>query len=289
MKEMTDINQRFLKCFPAFTILLIIIIFMLASGAQAQWSFWGVNSPWFYNMPSFGYPFLPFGQIPAYSNNNPYFAYNSLLTPGLPPSSGSYYNNPANYANPYGQSWFDNSPYSSRSYTSVYSDFQPPPLGTPGYTNWTSYGYNVQPYPWRFGSGPPLNIPRAEPEPIDITADTGKWESQELTDEDGNSLKGSLEYDRSDGVLKMTGSFLPLGEGFLTAFQYTPTNGSAPISFKAGFDSGYTAVFTGTAKNSIAVSSHQYASLPLDYFVVDGEYVIRDSLGQIADRGSFNM
>ncbi|MGA1796262.1 MAG: hypothetical protein ACMUIL_10425 [bacterium] len=287
MNRMTKVSEFF----PALVVIAVIMSFMLASGTQAQWPFSGINGPWYYGMPSFGSPFLSFGQIPAYSyNNTPHFGYNSFLTPGLPPSSRSYYNNPTNYyANPYGQTWFDNSDYTSRSYTSVYSNFQPPPLGTPRYTNWASYGYDVQPYPWRFGSGPPLNITRAEPEPIDITADTGKWESQELTDAEGNKLTGSIEYNRSDGILKMTDSSLPLGEGFLTAFQYTPTNGSAPISFKAGFDSAYTAVFTGTAKNSMAVSSHKYAPLPLDYFVVEGNYVVRDSSGQVADTGEFNM
>lgn len=287
MNRMTKVFEFF----PALVVIVVIMSFILASGTQAQWSFSGINGPWYYGMPSFGSQFLPFGRMPTYSyDNNPYFAYNTFLTPGLPPSSGSYYNNPTNYyANPYGQTWFDNSAYRSGSYTSVYKNFQPPPLGTLGYTNWASYGYDVQPYPWRFGSGPPLNITRAEPEPIDIIADTGKWESGELTDEEGNKVKGSVEYNRSDGILKMTGSSLPLGEGFLTAFQYIPTNGSAPISFKAGFDSGYTTVFTGTAKNSMAVSINKYAPLPLDYFVVKGEYVIRDNSGQVADRGEFNM
>jgi len=175
---MIDINKKnkmFLKYLLAFIVIVLIIAFMHVSGTEAQWPFWGVNDPWYYSMPSLDSPFLPFGQIPAYPyNNNLYFAYNSFLTPGLPLSSGYYYNNLINYANPYSQSWFDNSDYRSRSNTPGYIDFQPPPLGTPGYTDWSSYGYDV-PLPWRYGFGPPLNIQRPEREPIDITSGITRW------------------------------------------------------------------------------------------------------------------
>jgi len=281
-------NNISLKYLLALITMVATMVFMHTSATQAQWPFWGMNSQWSYNIPSSGYPFFPFGQIPAYSyNNNAYFAYNSFLTPGLPPSSRSYYNNPTNYANPYGQDFFDSFAYQSRSYTSGYSDYQIPPPGVPrSVLESIMLQAPRPPYGWGYYTYPQ----RPEPEPIDITSDTGKWESQELTDEEGNKLKGEVEYNRSDDTLKMSGSSLPLGEGYLTEFRYTPRNGSAPISFKAVFDSGYTAEFTGTAKNTMASSSISiYKDVFIDPFVVEGNYVVKDSSGQIADRGIFNM
>jgi hypothetical protein len=106
----------------------------------------------------------------------------------------------------------------------------------------------------------------------------GGWQSQQLTDEDGNKIKGKLKYVLDDDLLKMSDSSLPLGEGELTEFEYTPTFGEAPISFNGVFDSGYTAYFSGTANNHL-----------WDYFDIEGTYEIKDNEGQIADRGTFSF
>jgi len=116
---------------------------------------------------------------------------------------------------------------------------------------------------------------------------TGEWKSQQLTDEDGNKIKGKLEYDRKNNLLKMLDSSLPLGEGELTEFKYTPTFHEAPISFKGVFDSGYTAYFSGTADNQLCPRDAWCALA--GYFDVEGTYTIKNNEGEIVDRGTFHF
>ncbi|MGA1795881.1 MAG: hypothetical protein ACMUIL_08465, partial [bacterium] len=116
---------------------------------------------------------------------------------------------------------------------------------------------------------------------------TGEWQSQQLTDEDGNKIKGKLEYDRKNSLLKMLDSSLPLDEGELTKFDYTPTSGKAPISLEGVFDSGYTAYFSGTADNHLCPRDAWCALA--GYFDVEGTYTIKDNYGQTVDKGTVSL
>jgi len=117
----------------------------------------------------------------------------------------------------------------------------------------------------------------------------GEWQSLQISYTDSGAAKGKLILDTVDDqkVLEMENSSLFPDRGLATQFQYVPTSGDAPISFKAEFPSGYTAEFTGTANNSLC---------PLNvfcafggYFTIEGEYVIKSDLGQVVDQGTFNL
>jgi len=58
-------------------------------------------------------------------------------------------------------------------------------------------------------------------------------------------VKGQLNIDRSNNLLIMACSLLPLGKRGLIEFQYTPAYGNAPVCFKVKFYSGYVGEFTG--------------------------------------------
>jgi len=121
---------------------------------------------------------------------------------------------------------------------------------------------------------------------------SGEWESLMSDDLDGNPISGELNIDRSNSqkILNMSDSSLPLGEGTLTQFTYTPTQGKAPISFKAQFDSGYIVTFSGTSDNFL-----HPLNAPIPYgdpgfhFNIEGEYVIKDSGNQTIDKGKFTI
>jgi len=137
----------------------------------------------------------------------------------------------------------------------------------------------------------PLPNPKTNDTPAPAPKEmTGDWQSQQLLDNYGQGLKGGLIVSRKDGlpqILKIADFPLPLGEGSLVQFLYTPTIGDAPISIKARFYSGYTIELTGTAKNHLC---------PLNglcglagYFHVEGRYVVREGRGLIVDKGTFNL
>lgn len=101
-----------------------------------------------------------------------------------------------------------------------------------------------------------------------------------------------MEIDRgSDKILAMEGASPPLGKGSLTEFHYTPTSGKSSISFKATFDSDYTAEFTGTANNRLGCEGCVYwwYSRDAHNFKVEGEYVVKDDSGNVADKGTFSL
>lgn len=121
----------------------------------------------------------------------------------------------------------------------------------------------------------------------------GEWLSNTLKDESNKELNGelivSLANNASTGIVTSTGtvnmldSSLSLGEGSLVQFNYTRTQGNAPISFKAQFYSGYTAEFSGTADNRLCCRNHFCAFAGV--FDVDGNYVIKDNSGKVVDNG----
>ncbi len=110
----------------------------------------------------------------------------------------------------------------------------------------------------------------------------GEWQSQNLTS------GGKLAIDREKQIVEMLGSPYALGQGSLLNFQYTPTGGSSPISFQAEFAGGsYTACFTGTASNSLCPPG--VWCFWAGRFSVDGQYSLKDSLGQLLDEGTFSL
>lgn len=138
--------------------------------------------------------------------------------------------------------------------------------------------------------GPAITSPSDYCDPASAPAEfDGKWQSRQLTDESGDMLKGNLRIDKisSQKIVRMAGSSLPLVEGSLSQFQYTRTRGKAPISFKALFYRGYTADFTGTADNNLCCRN--LMCFWAGTFEVEGEYVIKDNLGQTADEGTFSL
>lgn len=142
---------------------------------------------------------------------------------------------------------------------------------------------------------PPLTFPT--PKSTDYTyipaeapmVMAGEWRSQQLTDGTGRKMQGTLSIDRDENheILKMLNSSLPLGEGSLIEFIYTPTNGEASISFRVGFDSNYSVEFTGTADNHLCPKNCLCGIA--GYFTVEGQYVVKSSEGQIADKGTFDL
>jgi len=88
-------------------------------------------------------------------------------------------------------------------------------------------------------------------------------------------------------VLHFQGSPLSLIEGQLQQFEYTPTIGEAPMSFRAEFSAGYTAQFSCIARNSLCPQG-VFCGFG-GYFTGEGEYEIKDCFNQIADRGTFSL
>jgi len=125
--------------------------------------------------------------------------------------------------------------------------------------------------------------PTAAPAPVRME---GEWQSQNPTSE--TLQKGSLIVDREKQTVEMPGSAYAVGEGSLLSFCYTPTGGSAPISFQAKFNAGTcTASFTGTANNSLCPPG--VMCFWEGQFSVDGKYSLNGSLGQLLDEGTFSL
>ncbi|MEW5802125.1 MAG: DUF333 domain-containing protein [bacterium] len=123
-------------------------------------------------------------------------------------------------------------------------------------------------------------IVKAAPAPIKME---GAWQSQ-----NNPASGGKLTIDRENQTVEMADSPYDLGQGYLMNFHYTPTGGSSPISFQAGFNNGnYTADFTGTASNSLCPPG--VWCIWAGQFLVDGKYSLKDSLGQLLDEGTFNL
>ena len=164
--------------------------------------------------------------------------------------------------------------------------FSPPGLG-PGATGIYGPIYGRYAVP---SGGQSYSPPSDYCDPASAPAEfDGKWQSTHLTDENGHMLKGDLRIDKisSQKIVRMAGSPLPLVEGPLNQFQYTRTQGKAPISFKALFYRGYSADFTGTADNRLCCRN--LMCFWAGTFEVEGEYVIKDNLGQTADEGTFSL
>jgi hypothetical protein len=118
---------------------------------------------------------------------------------------------------------------------------------------------------------------------------SGTWKSQQRTDESGDKLQGDLNIDVvSDQQIVIMRDFpLALVEGSMSPFEYTRTEGEAPISFKAIFYRGYTGAFSGTADNKLCCRNHM--CFWSGTFEVEGKYEIRDNLDQLADKGTFTL
>jgi len=286
-------KERFFKCFLVGIVIAILIGLIYTSGAVAQWSASG-NSAWYSGL-FFNTPFSSFNTIPIYRgafNNNLFPSYGSSSSTGLfssmwPTFGGSYawpigYNT---YTSGTGYDTFYSIPrlsFNPTPYMGLYSWQSAPPITLP-FTQLYSPTINVTPQ-----NGYPMIIPvpRTESTPKDAPKSiNGTWQSQESAEE------GSLKVDRNNMILTMEGSSLPPGEGSLTEFNYTPTFNKAPISFKAAFESGYAAEFSGTANNKLPCKGCSYAwySRDVHNFKVEGEYVIKNDSGQVVDSGTFSI
>lgn len=293
----------------AFLIIISIMILIASININAQWSpytgsnFSGALSQWpSYTRSFFSPNYSFFNLFPSYGNSfpSPFYSFPGLLSSGPfgSPYGGLYalsstYNNylsGGNYnflspgLNPYLMAAPPYiTPLSLRPWVG-----QPnwPVTMTPGNNNWwpeiPSYvpPYSRYPYPRPSSYCDPASAPGRI---------AGNWSSQEMKDEEDNLLTGELSISRGEdsNTIKMLDSPLSLDEGTLTEFQYTRTAGKAPISIKGEFYSGYTVEFTGTADNRLCCRNHMcfWAGV----FEVEGEYRIKDKLGQIADRGTFKI
>jgi len=284
--------------------ILIFVGLITTSRSLAQWppyNDYGSFSDSFFN-PTFSLSNLPYTNSFT-SSSFPSFEFRGSENYGTDVIYGnSQYNNSSlspsyNYSNGRGYDFFSPSPNFS---------FEPNPYP---YMTSLSLGPWASPSPWQgvtvtannswsgnWWTGLPtvIPIPRTpspapSPAPKNIN---GEWQSRQLTDEDGDKIKGDLKMNRKDSsqkILKMLDSSLPLGEGSLTKFNYTPKYGEAQISFKAEFDSDYIAEFNGIADNHLlGLGIMGYGGIS-EYFIVEGEYVIKDSGGQGVDKGTFSL
>ena len=287
-------KERFFKCLLLSIVIALSISLINTSAAVAQWSNSG-NSSW-YSGFFFNSPFSSFNTIPVYRgsfNNNLFPTYGNSFSAGLFSStwptfggSNTWPLNYNNYTNGISYDPFYSIPglsFSSTPYTGPYS-WQSSLPNTLTFNPLYSPIVNVTP---QYGNIGIIPVPRTESIPKDAPKSiNGSWKSQESTEE------GNLKIDRgSNKTLTMEGSSLPLGEGSLTEFNYTPTFNKAPISFKAEFESGYTAEFSGTANNKRPCEGcvPAFYSRDIHNFKVEGEYVIKDDSGQVADTGTFSI
>ncbi|MGA1840407.1 MAG: hypothetical protein ACMUIU_07255 [bacterium] len=290
----------------AFFIIINITILINPINVNAQWMpFTGLNFPGALTQwPSYtGSLFSPdyslFNFNPAYGNSfySPFYPLSGSFSGGI---YGGLYG--GSYGGLYGRNYNLLSPglIPSFLYTNPYIS---PSSSSP--TNWTA---NVLPGNNNWWQGPPLYFPQNSlfnpilPSIIPVSQPNtycdpasapgrmkGNWSSKMMKDEDGNALSGELSV-RSGGdsdTINMLDSYLILGEGSLNEFKYTRTNGKAPISFQGTFYSGYTANFTGTANNKLCCRNTYCAFAGV--FEVEGNYVIKDKLGEIADKGTFKL
>lgn len=297
--RMRDRNQNnFFKGLSVGMLMVILIGLMVVSGSVAEWSPEN-NSAWFSGL--FNTPFSSFNMTPFYRgafNNNPFPAYGSSFSSGLFSFPGLSYGNTYgglyagltgfnNYVSGIGSVPFYSIPglsFNPSSYMGTYPLQGAPPITLP-YTQLYSPIINVTP---QYGNTLIIPVPNTKPESKPYGAPkniNGTWQSQESEEE------GGLKVDRNNMLLTMEGSSLPLGEGSLTEFDYTPTFKKAPISFKATFESGYTAEFSGTANNALGSQgrAYWYYSRETYNFKVEGEYVVKDDSGNVADAGTFNI
>jgi len=294
---------KLLKYLIPGIFLLIFVGLIITSNALAQWppyneyaSFTDYsfnpslslsNSPYNYSYTSSSFPTFEFNGNSPYNNSflsyydNSYMPLFSISSALSYPFQGGLYAGPIGY-NPFS---FNFDPYSTFLYTSPIVNFSP----------WQNLNIisNFWSPPWFtppiFSPSSIIPVPKGpDPEPADEPSKlSGEWQSQQLTDGEGNKIKGILEYDQNNNSLKILDSSLSLGEGSLTEFNYTPTSGKASISFKGVFTSGYTASFSGIADNSLCPKGVYCAWAGA--FEVEGEYVIKNSIGQIADKGTFSL
>jgi len=192
-----------------------------------------------------------------------------------------------NYASGIGYTPFYSIPglsFNPASYMGTYPWQGAPPVTLP-YSQLYAPIINVTP---QYGNTVIIPVPNTRPEskPYDAPKSiNGTWQSQESAEE------GSLQVDRNNMILTMEGSSLPLGEGSLTEFNYTPTFKKAPISFKAAFESGYAAEFSGTANNTLGSQgrTYWYYSREIYNFKVECEYVVKNDSGNAEDSGTFSI
>ncbi|MGA1865053.1 MAG: hypothetical protein ACMUHX_08325 [bacterium] len=290
----------------AFFVIINIIILVFPININAQWMpFTGLNFPW----PSYtGSLFSP--NYSTYGNSFPtsFYPFPGSFSGGIYGGlNGGLYGLSSGYNNYTGGGNYNLfSPGLSPFFMPTNPYISPSSLVTSGnQPNWT---VNVLPGNNNWWQGPPLYFPQNSlfnpilPSIIPVSQPNtycdpasapgrmkGDWNSQMLKDEDGNALSGELSV-RSGGdsdTINMLDSYLILGEGSLTEFKYTRTSGKAPISFQGTFYSGYTANFTGTANNKLCCRNTYCAFAGV--FEVEGNYVIKDKLGEIADKGTFKL
>ncbi|TET52274.1 MAG: hypothetical protein E3J58_00325, partial [Actinomycetota bacterium] len=146
----------------------------------------------------------------------------------------------------------------------------------------------IYPLPTHIQSASPVAPTDPEPSPAPLKIE-GEWKSTYLIDENGGRVEGTMIIDRltDQHVLHFQDSPLSLIEGQLQQFEYTPTLGEAPMSFRAEFSGGYTTQFSCTAQNTLCPQG-VFCGLG-GYFTGEGEYEIKDSFNQTADRGTFSL
>lgn len=208
-------------------------------------------------------PFTLFNLTSGFSYNNNYLfsPYNSLTRQLALPYPEQWSGSPENiykgYATRYGNTY-----YNSGLKSSVFDNFansslftSPIPLSQIDDPEdyGTSYGITFSPIisnPFSLfltpigGYGSPLYPPPYTPNIIPTPQPTfhcdpadapykmaGTWQSEQLTDEEGNTIKGDLSVNKNDKLIKMPDSPLSLGEGNITEFQYTRTHGGGPNLF----------------------------------------------------------
>ena len=301
--------MRLVKYLTACT-LLVLIGLITASTSSAQWPMYSGS---FYDSTDFSSFRTPYGNYPLQTSSS------GLWSRGWENYNNWSYND---IFSPYSNSFLTSGSFVSPA-LSLFNQpngkfFLPPTFSSfpqslyTGFTNYNTFLPNVSSSlmsdmfnPYIPSRNPawysPLSylpsylpssiipIPRApDPEPASAPKKmTGEWKSQQLTDENGCKMEGNLEYDRDNNLLKITDSSLPLGEGVLSAFEYTPTSGDAPISFKGIFESGYTAYFSGIAYNSLCPKGVYCSSA--GHFEIEGTYKIKNNEGQIVDKGTFDF
>ena len=292
-----------------FLIMAGIVIVLATITIGAQWSpytvsnFSGALSQWpSYTGSLFNSNYSLFNLFPSYGNS---------LSSAFYSFPGSFYGGP--FGSPYGGLYALSSTYNNYLSGGTYNLLSPglnpylmpstpyiSPLSLGPWVSQPNWPVNVAPVNNNWWPGPapyvppysiyPLPQPSSYCDPASAPGKmAGDWSSKELKDEEDNLFTGGLSISRGEdsGTIKMLDSPLSLGEGTLTEFKYTRTSGTAPISFKGEFFSGYTAEFTGTANNKLCCRNHFCAWAGV--FEVEGEYRIKDKLGQTADRGTFNI
>lgn len=278
-------RKNFGKSIQICCMVGFILIFLYISLAEAQvWPFG--NGDW-YNIPYFS-SYLSL--YPSYTNTIP--SYRGSLGNTFYPTSGNFFQlfspQPLFLGTQYGIGGFNypntistdilippsqNILYFGKMPSAMFPTSYP--LGNfPGSpSNSITAGFNTG---WGIISYP---LPESKRTPMNLRPVTGKWQSNV------SSESGKLYYDYKKEILRMEGSSLLEEEGTMTEYNYTPKFGKSPISFKAEFDSGYAAEISGIVDNNWDGNPESYN----EYFYGEGDYVIKDSTGQIIDSGTFTF